>query len=88
MCSLPKRRSPSRALQGHQQIDCLLDVGVVLGNGTKDEYWRMQNGYALPTSPEKMEALAVRLRDEPSTAAAAEAALRVGVHWDTQVMEP
>mmetsp|Transcript_46574 Transcript_46574/g.76975 ORF Transcript_46574/g.76975 Transcript_46574/m.76975 type:complete len:351 (-) Transcript_46574:182-1234(-) len=73
--------------QGHVQIDCLADVSNVVGN--KDgRYWNMQNGYALPSTPTSMAALSARLAEEPGLAEAAEAALRVGVHWDTQVKPP
>ena len=68
--------------QGGTQIDCLADVGSVLGND-KEQYWTMQNGYCLPSSPAAMQELASRLRSEDGLAAAAVAALRVGVHWDT-----
>ena len=57
-------------------------------DNTKAAYWKMQNGYALPSSPAVMAQLATRLRDEPGLAEAAEAALRVAVHWDTAVKPP
>lgn len=70
--------------QGESQIDCLAGVGKVVGN-TEHGFWRMQNGYALPSSTSSMRQLAERLRSEEHLASRAEAALRVGVHWDTQV---
>ena len=77
--------------QGEKQIDCLGDVAAVVGNdqrGEQPRYWSMQNGYALPVTPDSMRALGARLRDEPGLAERAEASLRVGVHWDTSVRPP
>jgi len=42
--------------QGQVQIDCLADVGRVLGN-TNGRIWEMQNGYCLPTAPAAMREL-------------------------------
>ena len=73
--------------QGERQIDTLADAGAVLGNAN-GRYWKMQNGYALPTSATALAELNERLAAEPQLAAAAEAALRVGVHWDAQAKPP
>lgn len=73
--------------QGEKQIDCLADVGAVVGNETH-HYWSMQNGYALPCTSTAMGKLGARLRDEAGLAARAEESLRVGVHWETQVRPP
>ena len=73
--------------QGREQIDCLADVGRVLGN-RNEAIWQMRNGYAMPSSTEAMRGLADRLSTEPGLDAAAEAALRVGVHWSTAVRPP
>jgi len=73
--------------QGEQQIDTLADVGAVLGNA-KGQLWQMQNGYALPKTPSSLAGLNERLAANPELSAAAEAALRVGVHWDTQAKPP
>ena len=73
--------------QGETQVDCLADVGAVVGN-EGGKIWKMQNGYALPSSVSTMGALGERLRGDAALTAAAEAALRVGVMWDTQVRPP
>jgi hypothetical protein len=77
--------------QGEEQIDCLADVGRVVGNtadARKTGYWKMQNGYALPCGPSSIKNLDQRLLADPALALEAEAALRVGVHWDTQTRPP
>ena len=71
--------------QGERQIDCLEDVGRVVGG---ERYWTMKNGYALPTGRGSMAALGAALQADPALVAQAEAALRVAVHWDTQVKPP
>ena len=70
-----------------EQIDCLADVGHVLGNDGGC-IWRMRNGYALPSSAGSMRDLARRLDRDPALVRRAEDALRVGVHWDTSVRPP
>eukprot|EP00802_Teleaulax_amphioxeia_P016791 Tamp_16920.p1 GENE.Tamp_16920~~Tamp_16920.p1 ORF type:complete len:467 (-),score=60.03 Tamp_16920:26-1393(-) len=70
-----------------EQIDCLADVGHVLGNDGGC-IWRMRNGYALPSSAGSMRDLARRLDRDPALVCRAEDALRVGVHWDTSVRPP
>ncbi len=74
--------------QGKRQIDCLAGVGDVLGNGSSaaPKFWAMQNGYALPAGAGSIGALGAKLGGGGAELAAeAEAALRVGVHWSTQV---
>ena len=73
--------------QGDKQIDCLADVGSVVGNAG-DKYWKMQNGYCLPSSAGSIKRLSTRLAPDANLVAEAEAALRVGVHWETQVRPP
>ena len=68
--------------QGERQIDCLQDVGIVLGN-QNDKLWEMQNGYCLPTNSKTMGLLGELLRSEPKVAAEAQAALRVGLYLDS-----
>ncbi len=66
------------------QIDCLYDLGVKLGN-TEGRLWTMKNGYALPSEAglqevsERLSAMNEEERD------ALRGALRIGVQWDTQV---
>ena len=79
--------------QGETQIDCLARVGEVVGNGadtpkSKPRYWTMQNGYALPVTTMAMQELGTRLANEEGLAEKAEAALQVGVHWDTEASPP
>ena len=73
--------------QHPKQIDNLNDVGVVVGNDD-NKYWNMRNGYAMPTNRDSLAELALRLRVESELVEQAEAALRVGVHWETSVMPP
>ena len=51
-------------------------------------YWAMSNGYCMPTTTASIGELGARLNGDPRLVAEAEAALRVGVHWDTQVRPP
>jgi hypothetical protein len=60
---------------------------VAVGNGD-GRYWVMQNGYAMPVGRDSLTELAARLRTEPNLVEQAEAALRVGVHWETSVAPP
>lgn len=66
------------------QIDCLLDMGRVLGN-TDGRLWHMQNGYAMATAPglieisEKVSAMSRHQRDSLRQK------LRIGIQWNTQV---
>lgn len=69
-----------------RQIDCLRDVGEVLGN-QGHRLWRMQNGYALLTPSglgEIDQRLAAMSRDERD---GLKARLRIGVHWHTEVTD-
>ena len=66
------------------QIDCLAGIGKLLGN-TKQELWRMTNGYALPTAsglPEinhRLKGMNQSEQDELRQA------LQIGLQWHTQV---
>jgi hypothetical protein len=66
------------------QIDCLADVGVALGNRA-GRLWTMKNGYALATErglieiSERLQAANEAERD------ALRQLLRIGIQWDTQV---
>ncbi|MBD2524658.1 hypothetical protein [Nostoc sp. FACHB-133] len=66
------------------QIDCLADMGVALGN-SKSRLWEMRNGYALASHSGLVE-ISNRLR----TASESELdrlreLLRIGIQWSTQV---
>jgi len=66
------------------QIDCLADLGEVLGN-TNQRLWEMRNGYALASREgliEISERLAASSEDERDQL---RQLLRIGVQWDTQV---
>jgi hypothetical protein len=73
--------------QGETQLDLLAGVGDVVGN-IQGRYWTMRNGYAMPTTPEAFLELSRQLRNDKKLCAAAESALRVGVHAETQVKPP
>ena len=66
------------------QIDCLEDIGKVLGN-TDGRLWHMQNGYAMATSTglseisERIRTMSKHQRDFLRQK------LRIGIQWDTQV---
>ena len=66
------------------QIDCLADIGVALGN-TENRLWDMRNGYALP-SYDGLAEIGQRLRasGEPELDALRQL-LRIGLQWHTQV---
>jgi hypothetical protein len=66
------------------QIDCLADVGVALGN-SDGHVWKMRNGYALTTESGLTE-ISDRLRAAgESERDKLRGLLRIGIHWDTQV---
>jgi hypothetical protein len=66
------------------QIDCLADVGLLLGNRGQ-RLWKMVNGYALPSDHglrevcRKLGAMDEFERDQLRQS------LRIGLQWDTQV---
>lgn len=68
----------------HHQIDCLADIGAVLGN-SEQRLWAMTNGYAL-ASREGLIEISNRLKacsaDELDQL---RQRLRIGIQWDTQV---
>jgi hypothetical protein len=69
-----------------RQIDCLADLGLMLGN-SDGELWTMKNGYALFTEAglervnQVLESASEHERDS------LRAALRVGTHWDVDVTD-
>ena len=66
------------------QIDCLQDIGVALGN-QNNRLWKMRNGYALPSDeglPEihdRLLAMSESERDDLRQR------LQIGIQWDTEV---
>jgi hypothetical protein len=68
------------------QIDNLKDLGDIVGNDD-NKYWEMKNGYALQTNKASILELNTQLNNT-KLVKEAEAALRVGVHWETSVKPP
>lgn len=69
------------------QIDCLADMGSVLGN-PEHQFWTMKNGYAL-FRKNGLEELMPRLTAlNEAERDALRATLRIGVQWDTEVTLP
>lgn len=67
-----------------RQIDCLGQISDSLGNADQ-RWWRMKNGYALPT-PEGLRDIDSRLRSfSAERLDALRGQLQIGVQWDTQV---
>ncbi len=69
-----------------RQINCLEDAGEVLGN-EKDTYWKMQNGYAIPSDRESMCRLKRKIYGGFLMSREAMNKIQVGVHWDTEVVQ-
>eukprot|EP00435_Cladocopium_sp_Y103_P055522 s248_g18.t1 len=67
-----------------RQLDGLADIAELVGNA-KEKYWRMVNGYCLPTDNKSMGRLAQRLKEDEKLSEAVRDRLRIGVHWDTEV---
>ncbi|MBE9001828.1 hypothetical protein IQ274_27380 [Nostoc sp. LEGE 12447] len=66
------------------QIDCLADIGVALGN-SKSRLWEMRNGYALASHSGLLE-ISNRLRAaSESELDGLRELLRIGIQWSTQV---
>lgn len=72
--------------QNGKQLDTMQEVGEILGND-QHGYWKMKNGYLLPTRRASMLELAHYMKSDSAAHFLSEArdALRVGVHWDTEV---
>lgn len=66
------------------QIDCLADVGKLLGN-TDNRLWEMVNGYALPSTAGLQEIDQKLQTSDEAGHDELRQALRIGLHWDTQV---
>lgn len=70
--------------RANNQIDCLLDIGKRLGN-SKQQLWKMVNGYALPTK-RGLELINKRLGTlDESQRDELRGLLRIGLQLDTQV---
>lgn len=67
-----------------KQIDCLAHLGNALGN-TNQELWKMQNGYALPTSSGLKHVVTTLQRMSEKEIDSIREKLQIGVQWDTQV---
>ena len=66
------------------QIDCLVDLGKVLGN-PDNHLWEMKNGYAFATEPGLRE-ITKRVRSSSeSEIDDLRKLLRIGIQWDTEV---
>ena len=74
--------------QGNVQLDCLADLGKVVGNNEGNIYWQMQNGYALPSTRTSISELGQLLESNQALYIEAYNALRVAVHWDTGLKCP
>jgi len=59
-------------------------VGLLLDN-TRNNYWDMQNGYCLPCTARSMKMIGDRLDGDITLYDECFRAMRVGVHWDTEV---
>ncbi len=75
-----QQRGQSRS----RQLDMIKDLGLALGNGS-GQYWRMQNGYVLPT-PSGLMAVDQQLATcSESALDDLRSRLRIGIHANTQV---
>lgn len=71
--------------RGQQQIDLLTHVGDLVGN-RKEGYWVVRNGFMMPRPGGKLIDLGERLASDQILADDVASRVRVGVHWDTQVL--
>ncbi|MGX9728967.1 MAG: hypothetical protein ACTFAK_17125 [Candidatus Electronema sp. VV] len=79
--------APVNGQQGQtaeRQIDCLADLGKALGN-TNSRFWRMRNGYALPSEQGLLEIADKLQASDEEELDALRQLLRIGIQWDTQV---
>lgn len=66
------------------QIDCLADLGVALGNDD-GRLFKMQNGYVITTRPALEEIDATLLKADEADRDRLRKVLRIGLHWQTEV---
>ncbi len=70
------------------QINTLRDLDGIVENtrlAAPNAFWRMSNGYVLPVDSGSIGRLGARLMSEEGLRERSVAALRVGIHWDTEV---
>ena len=68
----------------NNQIDCLVGIGSSLGN-SDERLWKMENGYALPSTSGLQEINQKLASMEDAQQDALRQALKIGMQWDTQV---
>ncbi len=66
------------------QIDCLSDIGILLGN-PELQLWEMTNGYAMLNQKGILYVNSVLSKQTVSESKRLKDALRVGIQWNTQV---
>ncbi|CAK9079536.1 Hypothetical protein SCF082_LOCUS37947 [Durusdinium trenchii] len=67
-----------------RQLDGLAEIGELVNNA-KEKYWRMVNGYCLPTDSKSLARLGQRIKEDEKLSDEIRNRLRIGVHWDTEV---
>ncbi|KAK3251577.1 hypothetical protein CYMTET_39096 [Cymbomonas tetramitiformis] len=70
--------------QAKKQLDLLDEAAQILQND-KYGYWDMMNGYCLPRTTQSMAQIGASLSLAPDLASAVRSAIKVGVHWNTEV---
>lgn len=68
----------------NNQIDCLADIGVALGN-TENRLWQIRNGYALASQSGLTEITHRLHASSESEIDELRQLLRIGIQWNTQV---
>ncbi|MDZ7790398.1 MAG: hypothetical protein U5L08_07905 [Xanthomonadales bacterium] len=76
-----------RGQDRHRQIDCLADVGRVLGN-RDNRLWEMRNGYALASEEGLREIADLLAGADEDALDGLRSRLRIGMQWDTEVTLP
>lgn len=67
-----------------RQIDCVTDLGELLGNGA-GRRWRMQNGYLFPTAAGLKQINELLLQADEAQRDLYRASLRIGLQWNAAV---
>jgi hypothetical protein len=73
-----------RGQSATNQIDCLRELGKVLGN-SGNRLWKMKNGYALATRSGLLEITSLLRDSDEGVRDQLRRQVRIGVHWNTQV---